>query len=222
MPSPYPNQYPAQPIKKAGKVYLLGAGPGSSDYLTLAGQRLLSQADALVYDALIDVALLQQLSPTCEHYHVGKRGGQPSTPQAQINQLLVKLCKSGKQIVRLKAGDPFIFGRAAAEIQALQAENCLFEVIPGLSSALVAPLLVGVPLTDPVLSRGFGVFTAHDLDALDWQALARLDTLVMLMGGRRLRVHSRQHLQTILLTKRRGRLLASYCKMDLRAPLGIF
>ncbi len=172
---------------KAGKVYLLGAGPGNIGYLTVAGQRMLNRADALVYDALIDSALLQEISTECEQWHVGKRGGQPSTPQADINQLLVRLCKAGKQVVRLKAGDPFIFGRVTAEIQALQAENCDFEVVPGLSSALVAPLLAGVPLTDPVLSRGFGVFTAHDLNALDWEALARLETLVLLMGSRQLR-----------------------------------
>lgn len=170
-----------------GKVYLLGAGPGNIDYLTVAGQQLLGQADALVYDALVDSTLLQQIPVHCEQWHVGKRGGKPSTPQADINHLLVRLCQAGKQTVRLKAGDPFIFGRATAEIQALQAANCAFEVIPGLSSALVAPLLAGVPLTDPVLSRGFGVFTAHDLDALDWEAIARLQTIVLLMGGRRLR-----------------------------------
>jgi len=170
-----------------GKVYLLGAGPGSLRYLTVMGQQLLNQADALVYDALVDSALLQEISPRCEQWHVGKRGGKPSTPQSEINQLLVRLCQEGKQVVRLKAGDPFIFGRAAAEIQALQAKNCEFEVIPGLSSALVAPLLAGVPLTDAVLSRGFGVFTAHDLDALDWEAIARLQTIVLLMGGRKLR-----------------------------------
>ncbi len=170
-----------------GKVYLLGAGPGSSRYLTVGGQQILNKADALVYDALVDSALLQQIPADCEQWHVGKRGGAPSTPQVEINQLLVRLCQAGKQVVRLKAGDPFIFGRAAAEIQALQVENCAFEVIPGLSSALVAPLLAGVPLTDPVLSRGFGVFTAHDLDALDWEVIARLQTVVLLMGGRHLR-----------------------------------
>ncbi|MEL7334421.1 MAG: uroporphyrinogen-III C-methyltransferase, partial [Cyanobacteria bacterium J06560_2] len=171
----------------SGKVYLLGAGPGAIDYLTVAGARLLAGADALVYDALVDSALLQQLPPDCEQWHVGKRGGQPSTPQADINQLLVRLCKAGKQVVRLKAGDPFVFGRASAEIQALQAAKCDFEVSPGLSSALVAPLLAGVPLTDPVLSRGFGVFSAHDLEALDWTVLARLEALVLLMGARHLR-----------------------------------
>ncbi|MEM9153239.1 MAG: uroporphyrinogen-III C-methyltransferase, partial [Cyanobacteria bacterium P01_F01_bin.3] len=166
-----------------GKVYLLGAGPGSGQYLTSIGQQRLKQASALVYDALVDSTLLQQIPADCEQWHVGKRGGKPSTPQTEINQLLVRLCQEGKQVVRLKAGDPFIFGRAAAEIQALKAENCAFEVIPGLSSALVAPLLAGVPLTDPVLSRGFGVFTAHDLDALDWEAISRLQTIVFLMGG---------------------------------------
>ncbi|MEL7051782.1 MAG: uroporphyrinogen-III C-methyltransferase [Cyanobacteria bacterium J06588_5] len=171
----------------SGKVYLLGAGPGDSAYLTVSGQQKLQVADALVYDALVDTTLLQQLPVHCEQWHVGKRGGQSSTPQKEINQLLVRLCKAGKQVVRLKAGDPFIFGRASAEIQALRAKNCNFEVLPGLSSALVAPLLAGVPLTDPVLSRGFGIFTAHDLDALDWQTLAKLETVVLLMGGRRLR-----------------------------------
>ncbi|MEL7510654.1 MAG: uroporphyrinogen-III C-methyltransferase [Cyanobacteria bacterium J06554_3] len=170
-----------------GWVYLLGAGPGSSQYLTTYAQQLLGRADSLVYDALVDSALLQQLPTTCELWHVGKRGGKPSTPQSEINQLLVRLSQSGKQVVRLKAGDPFVFGRASSEIQALKLAGCSFEVVPGLSSALTAPLLAGVPLTDPVLSRGFGVFTAHDLDALDWQAIARLETIVLLMGGRRLR-----------------------------------
>jgi uroporphyrinogen III methyltransferase / synthase len=171
----------------SGKVYLLGAGPGDRRYLTLAAQQLLNRADALVCDALVDSSLLQELPATCEQWLVGKRGGMPSTPQVEINQLLVRLCQAGKQVVRLKSGDPFIFGRAAAEIQALKAAGCCFEVVPGLSSALVAPLLAGIPLSDPVLSRGFGVFTAHDLDALDWIALARLETVVLLMGGQHLK-----------------------------------
>ena len=169
-----------------GSVYLLGAGPGNIGYLTVRGQQLLNQADALVYDALVDSSLLQEIPITCEQWHVGKRGGEPSTPQSEINQLLVRLCQLGKRVVRLKSGDPFVFGRAAAEIQALKDAGCHFEVVPGLSSVLVAPLLVGIPLTDLVLSRGFAAFTAHDLDALDWQALACLETTVFLMGGRRL------------------------------------
>ncbi|MEM6450492.1 MAG: uroporphyrinogen-III C-methyltransferase [Cyanobacteria bacterium P01_D01_bin.105] len=169
-----------------GKVHLLGAGTGDIRYLSVHGQRLLGQADALVYDALVDSSLLQEIPLHCEQHFVGKRGGAPSVSQDKINQLLVELAGVGKQVVRLKSGDPFIFGRAAAEIQALRAANCDFEVVPGLSSVLVAPLLAGIPLTDPVLSRGFGAFTAHDLAALDWAALGRLETLVFLMGGRQL------------------------------------
>jgi uroporphyrinogen III methyltransferase/synthase len=117
---------------------------------------------------------------------MGKRGGQPSPPQAEITQLLVKLSQSGRSVVRLKSGDPFIFGRTAAEIQALNEAGCPVEVVPGISSALAAPLLAGIPLTDPVWSHGFGVFTAHNPDLLDWPTLARLHTLVVLMGRRHL------------------------------------
>lgn len=173
-------------IPSSGKVYLLGAGPGSVKYLTLQGQDCLKRADILVYDALIDDRLQSEVNERCELIQVGKRGGQPSTPQVEINRLLVDQCQQGKQVVRLKSGDPFVFGRASAEIQALKSAACDFEVVPGLSSALSAPLLAGIPLTDPVLSRGFGVFTAHDIEALNWEALAQLPTLVLLMGGRKL------------------------------------
>ncbi|MEO1069295.1 MAG: uroporphyrinogen-III synthase, partial [Cyanobacteria bacterium J06638_6] len=105
---------------------------------------------------------------------------------AEINQLLVKLSLAGRSVVRLKSGDPFIFGRTAAEVQALREAGCPVEVVPGVSSALAAPLLAGIPLTDPVWSQGFGVVTAHDPDELDWSTLARLQTLVVLMGSRHL------------------------------------
>jgi uroporphyrinogen III methyltransferase / synthase len=169
-----------------GRVFLLGAGPGSINYLTQQGMDCLGRCEVLVYDALTDERLRSHLPSPCQLINVGKRGGEPSTPQADINQILVTHCQQGQQVVRLKSGDPFIFGRATAEIQALKANHCAFEVIPGLSSALVAPLLAGIPLTDPVMSNGFGVFTAHDLDALNWEALAQLPTLVLLMGGRHL------------------------------------
>ena len=169
-------------VQGRGKVYLVGAGPGKADYLTMRSQQLLKQAEVLVYDALVDSQLLQQVPPECHKIDVGKRGGKSSTPQIAINQLLVEHCQRGKQVVRLKSGDPFIFGRCTAEITALKAANCDFEVVPGISSALAAPLLLGIPLTDPVLSRCFAVFTAHEPDELDWEALARIDTLVVLMG----------------------------------------
>lgn len=175
-----------EPMTQLGTVYIVGAGPGRMDYLTLRGSALLRRADCLVHDALVDSDLVSLLPPHCEVFEVGKRGGQPSTPQAEINQLLVRLCQGGRQVVRLKSGDPFIFGRTTAEIQALREAGCPFEVVPGISSALAAPLLAGIPLTDPVWSHSFGVVTAHDPDLLDWPALAALHTLVVLMGSQHL------------------------------------
>ncbi len=172
--------------KNRGIVYLVGSGPGAAAYLTVQAQQLLTKAEVLVYDALVDSALLQLAPLTCLLLNVGKRGGEPSMLQAEINALLVHHCLQGQHVVRLKSGDPFIFGRSHAEIEALTAADCTFEVVPGLSSALVAPLLAGIPLTDPVLSRCFTVLSGHQPDELDWLALARIDTLVILMGGRHL------------------------------------
>ena len=173
-----------------GMVYIVGAGPAGEDYLTCRGRYLLGQAEALVYDALVDPSLLSLSSRSCEVFEVGKRGGQANLPQTAINDLLVRLGGEGRRVVRLKSGDPFIFGRTTAEIQALQAAGCPFEVVPGVSSALAAPLLAGIHLTDPVWSHGFGVVSAHDPDLLDWAGLARLQTLVVLMGS--------QHLEEII------------------------
>ncbi len=173
-------------MTEPGTVYIIGAGPGSLDYLTVRGYALLQHAECLVYDALVDQGLLALLPEGCDRIDVGKRGGQPSPPQAEITQLLVRLSLDGRSVVRLKSGDPFIFGRTAAEVQALNEAGCPVEVVPGISSALAAPLLAGIPLTDPVWSHGFGVVTAHDPDLLDWATLARMQTLVVLMGSRHL------------------------------------
>ncbi|MBW4670937.1 MAG: uroporphyrinogen-III C-methyltransferase [Cyanomargarita calcarea GSE-NOS-MK-12-04C] len=173
-------------MTKEGKVYLVGAGPGDVAYLTVKAYNLLGAAEVLVYDALVDVELLQLVPDDCLQLNVGKRGGKPSTPQAEINKLLVNHCQQGKQVIRLKSGDPFIFGRCTPEIEALKASGCQFEVVPGITSALAAPLLAGIPLTDVVLSRCFAVLTGHDPEALDWEALSRIDTLVILMGGQHL------------------------------------
>lgn len=169
-----------------GKVYLVGAGIGNIAYLTVRAKQLITEAEVLVYDALVDSQLLKLVSSKCVCFDVGKRGGKPSTPQTEINQLLIQQCQQDRKIVRLKSGDPFIFGRSSSEIQALKGADCSFEVVPGISSALAAPLLAGIPLTDPVMSRSFAVVTAHEPDTLDWQTLARIETLVILMGGRNL------------------------------------
>jgi uroporphyrinogen III methyltransferase / synthase len=169
-----------------GKVYILGAGLGAVDFLTVAGQAILSTADVLIYDALIDPKLLTLTPKTCIHLWAGKRGQAPSTPQAEINQLLITYCQQGKRVVRLKSGDPAIFGRVASEVQALRESNCAYEVWPGLSSALAAPTLAGIPLTDSILSRSVTIVSAHDLAALDWELMMRSESLVILMGGRSL------------------------------------
>lgn len=172
--------------KSSGTAYLVGSGPGDAAYLTIRAQQLLAEAEVLVYDALVDSELLQLVPETCLRLNVGKRGGMPSMPQTEINTLLVHHCLQGQHVVRLKSGDPFIFGRCQAEIEALTAAKCAYEVVPGLSSALAAPLLAGIPLTDPVLSRCFTVVSGHDPDGLNWQTLAQMDTLVILMGGQHL------------------------------------
>ncbi|HBW57602.1 MAG TPA: uroporphyrinogen-III C-methyltransferase, partial [Oscillatoriales bacterium UBA8482] len=173
-------------INPTGKVYLIGAGLGEIAYLTLQAKQLLSQAEVIIYDALVDDSILTLAPQNSLKLEVGKRGGKPSSTQAEINQLLVEYCQLGKQVIRLKGGDPFIFGRTTSEIQALIESQCQFEVIPGLSSALAAPTLAHIPLTDPVMSRCFAVLTAHDLEALDWQIVSQIETLVILMGGRNL------------------------------------
>lgn len=180
------DQSDSRQRSKRGTVYLVGSGPGHIDYLTVKAQALLQRADVVVYDALVDTDALALVPQDCLKIDVGKRGGKPSASQDDINQQLIQHSLTGKQIVRLKSGDPFIFGRCAAEIEALNAAGCPYEVVPGLSSALAAPLLAGIPLTDPVLSSCFAVFSAHDPDGLNWEALEQIETLVILMGTRHL------------------------------------
>ena len=169
-----------------GKVYLVGSGIGNINYLTLRAYNLLSQAEVLIYDALVDNNLLNLVPDNCLIINVGKRGGQPSTKQNKINYLLINYCSQGKQVVRLKSGNPIIFGRINEEIKALQEANCNYELVPGISSALAAPLLTGIPLTDKENSHCFTVLTGHQPDLLDWETLAKIDILVILMGTRNL------------------------------------
>ncbi|RMF20870.1 MAG: uroporphyrinogen-III C-methyltransferase, partial [Cyanobacteria bacterium J083] len=172
--------------KTRGKVYLIGAGIGKLEYLTIAAQKILKRAEIVIYDNLVSAELLSLTPATCLCLEVGKRGGKPSTPQSQINQLLVSYYWQGKIVVRLKSGDPLIFGRAKEEISALKAADCRWEIIPGVSSALVAPLLAGIPLTDKNFSSCFTVLSGHAVEILNWQALAAIDTLIILMGGKNL------------------------------------
>lgn len=195
-----------------GKVYLVGAGIGGIEYLTVGARKLLKTAEVLIYDALVDETLLEIVPSNCLKICVGKRGGQPSTPQAVIDRLLVTYCLQDRQIVRLKSGDPLIFGRAMSEIAALQAANCNWELIPGISSVLAAPLLAGIPLTDKNFGRCFVVVSGHQPEQLDWSALSRIDTLVILMGGRSLKqivghliAHGRSPTEPVAIVRHCGR-----------------
>lgn len=169
-----------------GKVYLVGAGLGGADYLTQRAIAILGTAETVIYDALVDISLLALLPAGCEQIFVGKRGGQPSVQQGDINALIVAHCQAGKRVVRLKSGDPWIFGRIVPEIQALSQANCQFEVIPGISAAIASAGLAGIPLTEKESSAGFFVMSGHDPDQWNWSVLSQLDTLVILMGGHRL------------------------------------
>ena len=167
-------------------VSFVGSGCGTLDFLTIRGYHLLQTAEIVIYDALVDSSILTILAPECERIYVGKRGGIPSLKQPEIDRLLVEAARRKTHVVRLKTGDPFIFGRTTSEIQALREARIDYSVIPGISSAIAAPLFASIPLTDLALSKSFTVLSAHDPENLDWQTFARLDTLVILMGAKTL------------------------------------
>ncbi|MEM8717585.1 MAG: uroporphyrinogen-III C-methyltransferase, partial [Cyanobacteria bacterium P01_G01_bin.4] len=167
-----------------GTVYLVGVGLGGLDTLTYRASQVIQRADVALVDNLAQSSVLTLLPKSCTIEYVGKRGGQASIPQPHIDRLAIDYCQQGLRVVRLKSGDPGIFGRLVQEVRALNDAGCRYEVVPGVSSAISGPLLATIPLTDAALSHTFAVSTAHDLDQLCWHALAQLDTLVFLMGTR--------------------------------------
>ncbi|MEM6680131.1 MAG: uroporphyrinogen-III C-methyltransferase [Pseudomonadota bacterium] len=166
------------PALVPGTVVLAGAGPGDPRYLTLAALRALGQADAVVHDALVELALLALIPPRAERHDVGKRGGRPSTSQAEIDGLLVRLAREGKRVVRLKGGDPVVFGRGGEEMIALAAAGVPCLLIPGVTAAFAGLAEAGIPATLRGVNRAVILATGHSLQdgpsALDWEALARL------------------------------------------------
>lgn len=172
----------------AGKVILVGGGPGDPGLITVAGLAAIRTADVIICDRLAPLATLREAQPSAEVIDVAKMPRSHSTSQAQINRLLIEHAAAGKVVVRLKGGDNFIFGRGGEEWQACAAAGIAVEVIPGVSSALAAPALAGIPLTHRQLTQGFTVVSGHLPPddpgcTLDWAALARANTtLVILMG----------------------------------------
>ena len=167
-------------------VYLVGAGPGDPELLTVRAARLVARADIIVHDRLADAAILSLARPDAELIDVGKRPGAP-TPQENINALLVHLGSQGLEVVRLKGGDPYVFGRGGEEAEALLEAGVAYCVVPGISSSIAAPAAAGVPVTHRGVSPGFTVVTGHresgGADEVNWEALAQTGTtLIVLMG----------------------------------------
>jgi uroporphyrin-III C-methyltransferase len=170
--------------QKTGKVYLLGAGPGAADLITVRGARVLAQADVVLYDALVTDEMLQ-LCPQAEKISVGKRSGQRSTAQTVINQKLVECAKKYRLVVRLKGGDPMMFGRADEELRALEAEGIEVEIIPGITAALAAAASTRQPLTKRGIARSVAFFTSSTApDHPEQTTLPDCDTLIQYMGGK--------------------------------------
>jgi uroporphyrinogen III methyltransferase/synthase len=183
---------------RRGCVYLVGAGPGDPGLITVRGMRLLEQAEVVIFDYLSNPQLLRHC-PTAETIYVGKQAAKHAMSQEQINQLLIERAKEGRRVVRLKGGDPFVFGRGGEECEALHAAGVPFEVVPGITAAIAGPAYAGIPVTHRDLNSSFTLITGHEKEAdyqepaaqarqpggasdLDWSALAKLPCLAFYMG----------------------------------------
>jgi uroporphyrin-III C-methyltransferase len=170
-----------------GKVYLVGAGPGDPKLLTLRAADLLSKADIVIYDRLVGKSILLLAPKTARKIYVGKRSGKHEVPQDKINELLIKASSEGQIIVRLKGGDPFLFGRGGEEAEVLAENNIRFELVPGVTSAVAAPEYAGIPLTHRDYASAVAIVTGHRAGdsgkPVNWAKLASAaDTIVILMG----------------------------------------
>jgi len=170
-----------------GKVFLVGAGPGDPQLLTVKAFELLKNAKVVVYDRLVSSDILKLIPEGAKKIYVGKRTGKHAVPQEKITELIVKLALEGEDVVRLKGGDPFIFGRGGEEAEALVEKGIKFEVVPGVTSAIAAPTYAGIPLTHRNYAASVAIVTGHRAENtenhIDWAKIASaVDTVVVLMG----------------------------------------
>ena len=173
------------PVFQSGSVWLVGAGPGDPGLLTLHAVNGLKQADVVVYDALVGGAILDLARPDCERIYAGKRGGKPSPVQADISKRLVRLAQAGKRVLRLKGGDPFVFGRGGEEALALVAAGVPFRIIPGISAGIGGLAYAGIPVTHRDTNSTVTFVTGHGVggsvpDGIDWAALAKGAPVIVL------------------------------------------
>ena len=175
-------------INVPGIVYLVGAGPGDPELLTLKALRLIKNCDALVHDALIPDEIIKEATNNTEIFHVGKRAGKCSVPQAETNALMLKLANEGKNVVRLKGGDPFVFSRGGEEVSFLEKHGISVDIVPGITSGIAASTYFGIPLTHRDAASSVTFVTGHEhvdkeKKSIKWRELAKSsDSLVIFMG----------------------------------------
>jgi uroporphyrin-III C-methyltransferase len=182
-------------VKRIGTVYIVGAGPGNPDYITVRGLTCLREADVVMHDRLIDLHLLEEARHDAEIIYAGKEAGDEDVQQQYIQSLMIEKAREGKSVCRLKSGDPFVFGRGGEEARALFEAGVPFEIVPGVSSAIAVPACAGIPVTHRDHAHSFMVIAgsrSHDLESPEWAAARALvkagGTLIVLMGASRLRI----------------------------------
>lgn len=174
-------------MEQVGKVYLVGAGPGDADLITVKGLRCIEEADVILYDRLVNRELLESACEGAQLIYCGKLPNYHAMKQETINHFIVKHAKQGKVVTRLKGGDPLVFGRGAEEAIACKVQNVHFEIVPGITSGIAAPAYAGIPVTHRELSSSFAIVTGHTKEgkeeSIRWKSLAQgIDTLAIYMG----------------------------------------
>jgi uroporphyrinogen III methyltransferase / synthase len=219
------NQGAVGTDRGSGKVYLVGAGPGDARLLTLRAAELIWKADLIALDALVSKEIASMIPPTTQVVYVGKRASAHALPQGEINQLLIDEAKKGRTVVRLKGGDPFVFGRGGEEAEELAAAGVAFEIVPGISSSIAGPGYAGIPVTHRAYATSVTLVTAHEADSgstgIKWPALAQLDgTIVFMMGFANLPTIARKLIEFGMPAERGCAVISKGTRYDQRTVTG--